>query len=84
MRILINEQKGSKVPLIDLTMPQMAYASLVWSLQDFSSEDFISALVEHKSAVAEKYGELTEIANLPFHSWRMPRVFQRFLDSMKN
>ena len=46
-------------------MAQMVYASLVWSLQDFSPEDFISALLEHKSAVAEKYGELTEVANLP-------------------
>ena len=56
---------NKKVPLIGLTMPQIAYASLVWSLQDFSPEDFINALVARKSKVFEQYGDLTEVANLP-------------------
>ena len=56
---------NKKIPLIDLTMSQMAYASLVWSLQDFSPSDFVNALVEKKQTVFEQYGEVTEVVNLP-------------------
>ena len=55
---------NKKIPLIGLTMPQMAYASLVWSLQDFAPENFINALIEEKPTVVERYKELTEVANL--------------------
>ena len=56
---------NKETPLIGLSMPQLAYASLVWSLQDFSPEDFINALVAQKSKVFEQYSEVTEVVNLP-------------------
>ena len=59
------EKVTQETPIIGLTMAQMAYGSLVWSLQEeLSPEDFVVALVEQKSAVLEKYGDLTKIANL--------------------
>ncbi|KST63529.1 hypothetical protein [Mastigocoleus testarum] len=56
---------NKKTPLIDLTMSQIAYASLVWSLQEFSPEDFVNALVEQKQKIFERYSEITEVVNLP-------------------
>ncbi len=56
---------NKKTPLIGLSMPQIAYASLVWSLQEFSPENFVNALITQKSKVFEQYGDITEVANLP-------------------
>ena len=62
---LQSEKSSQRTPLSSLNMSQIAYSSLVWSLQEFSPEDFINALVAQKSKVFEQYGEITEVANLP-------------------
>ncbi len=54
---------GIRTPLTNLGVRHLAYAALVWSLQDWSPEYFVDALIEHKSAVVERFGYLEE-ANL--------------------
>ena len=54
---------GIKTPLTNLGVRHLAYASLVWSLQDWSPEYFVDALIEQKSVVLERFGGLEE-ANL--------------------
>ena len=54
---------GIKTPLANLGVRHLAYAALVWSLQDWSPEYFVDALIEQKSAVVERFGHLEE-ANL--------------------
>ena len=62
---LQSEKYSQRTPLSSLNMSQIAYSSLVWSLQEFSPEDFVDALLEQKQTVFERYGEITEVANLP-------------------
>ena len=52
-----------RTPLANLGVRHLAYAALVWSLQDWSSEYFVDALIEQKSVVLERFGYLEE-ANL--------------------
>ena len=54
---------GIKTPLTNLGVRHLAYAALVWSLQDWSPEYFVDALIEQKSVVLERFGYLEE-ANL--------------------
>ena len=54
---------GIKTPLTNLRVRHLAYAALVWSLQDWSPEYFVDALIEQKSVVLERFGGLEE-ANL--------------------
>lgn len=52
-----------RTPLTNLGVGHLAYAALVWSLQDWSAEYFVDALIEQKSVVLERFGHLKE-ANL--------------------
>ncbi len=54
---------GIRTPLTNLGVRHLAYAALVWSLQDWSPEYFVDALLEQKSVVLERFGGLEE-ANL--------------------
>ncbi len=54
---------GTRTGLNNLGVRHLAYASLVWSLQDWPPEYFVDALIEQKSVVLERFGGLEE-ANL--------------------